>query len=79
MKFDGWQLQMSRNIRVGDGEYLIDGLPLDPFGGYGGGCDGGSTSECFEFGFDNVSVVVYFDLEFHDVPACWGSDKSLLG
>lgn len=69
---------MRGNILIRNGENLIHGLALDPFRGDRGGGDGGSASECFEFGFDNVSVVVYFDLEFHYVSACWCSDESLL-
>ena len=54
---------MGRNIGILNGKDFIDMFALDPFGGYRGGGDGGSTSKCFEFGFLNVAVVVYFDLK----------------
>lgn len=77
VKFHGWQLQMICNIRILNRQNFIDSLTLDPLGGDGGRGDGRSASKGFEFGFDDVSCVVYFNLELHYVSACGGAHEAL--
>jgi hypothetical protein len=69
MQLHRGQFQMGGNICILDGEDFVNVLALDPFGGYGGRGNGRAASECFEFGFLDVAVFVYFDLKLFDEDA----------
>jgi len=68
---------MRCNVRISHSQRFFDRFTLDPFCRNRRGSDGGTAAEGFEFRFNDVSIVVYSDLEFHYVTACWCSDESL--
>ena len=69
---------MRGNIGVLNGQHFIDRLSLDPFGCDRARGNGRSTSKGFEFRFYNISVIVHFDLQFHDIPTGGGTDETLI-
>ena len=69
---------MRGNISIFNGQHFIDRLSLDPFGCDRARGNGRSTSKGFEFRFYNISVVVHFDLQFHDIPTGGGTDETLI-
>ena len=64
-------------ICIFDVHGVVDAHAFDQFGGVAGGRNSRSTSKGFEDGLLDCTIFVTdFDLEFHDVTACWGANKA---
>lgn len=58
---------MGRDVRILDGEHLVNVLALDPLRRDGGRCDGGTAPEGFELRFLYDAVLVDLDLQLSEV------------
>mmetsp|Transcript_24621 Transcript_24621/g.69500 ORF Transcript_24621/g.69500 Transcript_24621/m.69500 type:complete len:272 (+) Transcript_24621:1539-2354(+) len=76
VELDRGKLEVLGNVRVLDGEALLDGLPLDPLGGNRAGGDGRATAKSFELALDDAALVVDLDLKLHDVAASRRADEA---
>jgi hypothetical protein len=54
---------MSGDIRILDGKHLVNVLAFDPLCRDGGGSDGRTTAEGFEFRFLDDAILVDLDLK----------------
>lgn len=54
---------MSGDIRIFDGQHLVNVLALDPLCRDGGRCDGGTTAKGFEFRLLDVAILVDLNLQ----------------
>src|SRR6267143_593694 len=64
------------DLRVLDGERLVDRLALHPLGDQRGRGDGGPAAERLEPGVLDLAVVADLDLETHDVAAGRRADQA---
>ncbi len=69
VQLDRRQRQLLRDVAVLDLGRVIYVSALDPLGGEGAAGDGRAAAERLEFGVDDFSVFVDFDLKLHDVSA----------
>lgn len=59
-----------------DCQALFNSLSFQPFSRDGRRSDSGSAPESLEFRVDDATRFVYFELEFHDIAACWSTNKT---
>lgn len=76
MQLNRRQTQLLCNVGVLQSSCLIQCLALHPLSCQRTGSDCRSTAECFEFRFDDFSIIVDSDLKFHHVAASGSANQA---
>ena len=76
MNLDRWQCQFFGDLRVLDGQCLVQGFALDPFGHQRARGDGRTAAVRLELGIFDQAIGADLDLQFHHVAARWRADHA---
>ena len=76
MELHGRQIEVFRDFVVLYCHRFFNVLSLHPFGNYAATSNCRTAAKRFEARVNNFAFAIDFNLEFHDIAARWGADKS---
>lgn len=76
MQLDRRQRQLFGDISIFQFQSLVHSFPFDPFRSKRARGDSGATAKRLEFSIYDLSCIIYFNLQFHNIATSWRSHEA---